>query len=331
MKAIKTDTVVIRPRRAHGNGGDRKKKLKMNEAGSRRKRFKSNIPLFILFIPIIVFFIVFKYFPMVGLVIAFKNYNFSGGIWGSEWVGLENFRMLFSNPQTLSIIRNTVVLSCLGLIIGFPFPILLAILMNDVRRMWFKRTVQTLVYLPHFLSWVVLGGMVLTIFSIETGIVNHLLQAWFGFSYPFLYKEGSWIAIFIGSGIWKEAGWGAIIYLAALSGIDPSLYEAASIDGAGKWKKILNVTLPGILPTIVMMFILNIGHVMEVGFDQVFMLKNSVVSNISEVISTYIYRIGLKGAQFSLSTAMGLFESIIGLILVVTANRIARKFGQGLW
>ncbi|WNQ10755.1 ABC transporter permease subunit [Paenibacillus aurantius] len=300
-------------------------------ARERRKRFRMNLPLLILFAPIAAFFIIFKYAPMAGLVIAFKNYTFYDGIWGSEWVGLHNFEQLFSNPQTLSIIRNTVLLSCLNIVFGFPFPILLAILLNEVRRQWFKRLVQTLVYLPHFLSWVIVGGMVVTIFSQETGIVNHLVKAWLGEPYPFLYKDGSWIAIFVGSGIWKGAGWGAIVYLAALTTIDPHLYEAASLDGASKWRQIWHVTLPGISSTIVVMFILTLGHVMEVGFDHVFMLQNSVVSGISEVISTYIYRVGLQGAQFSLTTAMGLFESLIGLVLVLTANRIARRLGQSLW
>ncbi|QYR21746.1 ABC transporter permease subunit [Paenibacillus sp. sptzw28] len=300
-------------------------------ANRRRKRWKQNIPLLILFAPIVAFFIIFKYAPMAGLIIAFKNYTFYEGIWGSDWVGLRNFKQLFSNPQTISIIRNTVFLSCLNIVVGFPFPIILAIMLNEARRQWFKRVVQTLVYLPHFLSWVIVGGMVVTMFAQETGVVNHLVKMWTGEPYPFLYKEGSWIVIFVGSGIWKGAGWGAIIYLAALTAINPHLYEAASMDGASKWRQIWHVTLPGISSTIVVMFILTLGHVMEVGFDHVFMLQNSVVSNVSEVISIYIYRVGLQGAQFSLTTAMGLFESIIGLVLVLTANRVARRFGQSLW
>ncbi|UVI31995.1 ABC transporter permease [Paenibacillus spongiae] len=305
--------------------------LTHGNANRRRKRWKQNIPLLILFAPIVAFFIIFKYAPMAGLVIAFKNYTFSEGIWGSDWVGLKNFRQLFTNPQSITIIRNTLFLSCLNIVVGFPFPIALAIMLNEARKQWFKRIVQTLVYLPHFLSWVIVGGLVVTIFAQETGFVNHLVKMWTGEPYPFLYKDGSWIAIFVGSGIWKGAGWGAIIYLAALTSIDQHLYEAASMDGAGKWRQIWHVTLPGISSTIVVMFILNLGNVMEVGFDQVFMLQNSVVSGVSEVISTYIYRVGLQGAQFSLTTAMGLFESVIGLILVLTANRIARRFGQSLW
>ncbi|MBP1996811.1 putative aldouronate transport system permease protein [Paenibacillus eucommiae] len=294
-------------------------------------RLRRNIPIFIMFIPVIIFYLIFKYLPMLGVVIAFKDYNFIQGIMNSPWVGWKHFRILFDNPQSLEIIRNTFVLGLLTVFIGFPFPIILAILLNEVRRMWFKRIVQTLVYLPHFFSWVIVGGVVLTLFSQESGIVNHLLQRVTGEAYPFLYKSGSWIVIFLGSGIWKETGFAAIIYLAALSSIDTSLYEAAGIDGANKWKQIIHVTIPGIASTIVIMFILSIGSVLEVGFDKVFVLQNPVVSNISEVISTYIYRIGIEGAQFSFTAALGLFESVVGLVLVLLANRTARKFGQGLW
>ncbi|WP_188997220.1 ABC transporter permease [Paenibacillus nasutitermitis] len=284
-----------------------------------------------MFAPVILFYLIFKYLPMLGVVIAFKDYNFIQGIMNSPWVGWKHFRVLFDNPQSLEIIRNTFVLGLLTVLIGFPFPIILAILLNEVRRMWFKRIVQTLVYLPHFFSWVIVGGVVLTLFSQESGIVNHLLMRVTGEAYPFLYKSGSWIVIFLGSGIWKETGFAAIIYLAALSSIDTSLYEAAGIDGANKWKQIIHITIPGIASTIIIMFILSIGNVLEVGFDKVFVLQNPVVSSVSEVISTYIYRIGIEGAQFSFTSALGLFESVVGLVLVLLANRTARKFGQGLW
>lgn len=283
-----------------------------------------------MFAPIILYFLLFKYAPMGGLIIAFKSYNFADGVFGSPWVGLGQFKTLFSNPQTLQIIRNTFVISVLGLLIGFPFPIMLAILLNEVRRTWFKRWVQTFVYLPHFLSWVIVSGIVVTIFATE-GVVNDLLSGLLGDRYSYLYNEGSWLAIFLGSGIWKGAGWGAIIYLAALASIDPSLYESASIDGANKWKQIWHITLPGIAPTIVIIFILSVGNVMEVGFDQVYTMKNSAVFGIAEVISTYTYKVGLQQMQFSLTTAMGLFEAFIGLTLVLIANSSARRFGQGLW
>ncbi|WP_059049303.1 ABC transporter permease [Paenibacillus senegalimassiliensis] len=284
-----------------------------------------------MFIPVIAFFVIFKYVPMGGVVIAFKKYNLMDGIVHSPWVGFDNFRLLFSTPTTVQIIRNTLMLSLMSIIIGFPFPIILAILLNEVRHMWFKRLVQTLVYLPHFFSWIIVSGIIVTIFSQQNGIVSGWWESLTGHTYPFLYREGSWLTIFVGSGVWKEAGFSAIIYLAALTNIDPTLYEAASIDGASKWKQIRHVTLPGLQVTIVLMLILAMGRVMEVGFDQIYMLQNSTVSDVSEVISTYIYKVGLMGSQFSLTAAIGLFESLVALILVLITNAIARRFGNGLW
>ncbi|MBA2938608.1 sugar ABC transporter permease [Paenibacillus sp. CGMCC 1.16610] len=296
-----------------------------------KRVLKQNIPLYLMFLPIMIFFLVFKYYPMTGLVIAFKKYSFIKGIWGSPWSGLSSFKLIFSNDQMIDIIWNTLLLSGLSIVIGFPVPIILALLLNEVRKMAFKRMVQTFVYLPHFLNWVIVGGIVITLFSQNTGTINHVIERLFGTTIPFLYKESTWIGIYIGSGIWKDAGWGAIIYLAALTSIDQSLYEAANIDGANKWQQMLRITLPGILPTIIIMLILKIGHLMEVGFDQVYVLQNDAVSQVSEVISTFMYKIGVQQANFSLATAMGLFESLVGLVLVVLANRIARYFGQGLW
>ncbi len=296
-----------------------------------KRIWRQNIPLFIMFAPILIFFAVFKYYPMLGLAIAFKNYRFIDGIWGSEWIGFDMFELIFRNKQLLGIIWNTFMLSGISIVAGFPIPILLALLLNEIRRAWFKRTIQTFVYLPHFLNWVIVGGIVITIFSQSPGTINQLLDRLFGFTFPFLYNETSWIAIFISSGIWKEAGWGAIIYLAALSTIDQSLYEAASIDGANKWQQMTRITIPGILPTVFIMLILKIGQLMEVGFDQVYVLQNNTVAQISEVISTFMFKMGIQQAQFSLATAMGLFEALVGLVLVVTANAIARRFGHGLW
>ncbi|MCR2805621.1 ABC transporter permease subunit [Paenibacillus sp. SCIV0701] len=284
-----------------------------------------------MFLPGIVFLLLFKYIPMGGLVIAFKEYNMYDGILGSPWVGMDNFNMLFNQMQTVTIIKNTLMLSVLSLVIGFPVPIALAIMLNEVRKAWFKKSVQTLLYLPHFFSWVIVSGIVLEIFSLESGVINHWITRLTGEPFPFLYEPGSWVAIFIGSGIWKEMGFSAIIYLAALTTIDPHQYESASLDGATKWQQIRYITIPGIMPTIVLLLILSVGKVMDVGFDPVFMLQNEVVSNVSNVISTYIYTFGLQRAQFSLTTAMGLFENLVGLILVLTANQIARKFNQELW
>lgn len=305
--------------------------MKQRRRVNAKRRLKDNIPLLILFVPVLLFYLIFKYVPMFGAIMAFKDYNFAQGILHSPWSGFRNFQILFSNPQTLGIIRNTLVLSVLSIVIGFPVPFILAILLNEARKQWFKKWVQTLVYLPHFFSWVIVGGIVVTLFADQTGIVNVVLERITGSSTSFLYNDISWIAIFVGSGIWKEAGFSTIIFLAAITNIDPSLYEASSLDGANKWKQILHVTLPGISSTAILILILQMGNVMSVGFDPVYVLQNSGVYNVSEVISTYIYKVGIQGGEFSLTSAMGLFESVVGFILVFATNMAARKFDRGLW
>ncbi|MFM9277818.1 ABC transporter permease [Paenibacillus jiagnxiensis] len=304
---------------------------KAKQAFYETKRFRQNIPLFLMLIPGILYYVIFRYLPMGGLVIAFKDYNFRDGILSSPWVGLKYFKILFQSDATLQIIWNTLELSILNLIFGFPAPIIIAIALNEVRKRWLKRWIQTIIYLPHFLSWVIVAGLVLTLFSIDGGTLNKLLEQWGMEPVPFLYRIESWVAIFIGSGMWKEMGFGAIIYLAALSSIDPSLYESAALDGAGKMRQIWHITLPGLRPTIILLLILGMGRLMEVGFDQVYNLQNPTVLEKAEVISTYVYKVGLQKAQFSLTTAMGLFESVVGLVLLLSANALARKFDQGLF
>jgi putative aldouronate transport system permease protein len=295
------------------------------------KRLRGNMPLLLMFIPVILFYLIFKYAPMAGLIIAFKDYNFYDGVFHSPWVGFEHFQKLFSNPNSLKIIRNTLLLSSLNIFVGFPFPILLAILLNEVRKMWFKKIVQTLVYLPYFYSWIIVGGIVFSIFGIEGSWLSHWMTLIKLEPFPFLYNIKSWVTIFVGAGIWKDMGFNAIIYMAAMTTIDPSLYESASMDGANKWKQIIHITIPGIAPTIILLFILSMGRVMEVGFDPIYVLQNAAVNDVSDVISTYIYRVGLQGAQFSLTTAMGMFESVVALILLLSVNWIARRFQKGLF
>jgi len=290
-----------------------------------------NLQLFLMFIPGVLFYVLFKYLPMGGLVIAFKDYNFADGILHSPWVGLDQFQTLFHQDQTLGIIRNTLGLSLLSIVCGFPIPIFLAIMLNEAKSLLFKRAVQTIVYLPHFFSWVIVGGLIVSLLSIESGTINNWIKQAGGEPIPFLYDAGSWIAVFVASGVWKEMGFNAIIFLAALTSIDPHLYESASLDGAGKWKQIVHVTIPGISTTIVLLLILQLGKVMEIGFDHVFVLQNSLNASVSEVISTYIYRVGLQGGQFSLTAAMGFFESVVGFLLVWSANAVARRFGHGLF
>jgi putative aldouronate transport system permease protein len=297
----------------------------------RRKRWKQNVPLLVMFAPVIVYFLLFKYVPLGGYIIAFKSYNLTDGILGSPWTGWSNFQLLFENPIMIRIIKNTFIISLLTVVVGFPFPIIAAILLNEVRHTFFKRTVQTFIYLPHFLNWVIVGSFVLLIFAQDHGIVNEIVKRIAGEPYPFLYQKGSWLTIFLGSGIWKEVGFSAIIYLAALTSIDPTLYESASLDGANKWRQIWNITIPGITPVIVLMLVLQMDKVMNVGFDQIFVLTNPTVRDMSDVISTWSYTVGLGRGQFSLTTALGLFQSLIGLVLVLTANQIARKFDKSLW
>lgn len=303
----------------------------VKQAFYHTKRFRQNVPLFVMLIPGILFYVLFRYLPMGGLVIAFKDYNFHDGILGSPWAGFRYFELLFQSDATVKIIWNTLFLSMLSLIFGFPAPIIIAIALNEVRKSWLKRWIQTIIYLPHFLSWVIVAGIVLTVFSIDGGTINKLLEQWGMEAIPFLYRPGSWVAIFVGSGIWKEMGFSAIIYLAALSSIDPSLYESAGLDGATKLRQIWHITLPGIRSTIILLLILGMGRLMEVGFDQVYNLQNGSVLQTAEVISTYVYKVGLQQAQFSLTTAMGLFESCVGLILVLSANAVARRFDQALF
>ncbi|MGG1554496.1 ABC transporter permease [Paenibacillus ferrarius] len=282
-------------------------------------------------LPVFAFYVLFKYWPMGGLIIAFKSYNLGDGILHSPWVGFDNFKQLFSTPNTLEIIWNTFWLSFLSLVFGFPVPIILAVMLNEIRRAWYKKWIQTIVYLPHFFSWVIVSGIVLSLFATDYGTINKVLKLFSIEPITFLYESKSWVTIFIGSGVWKEMGFSTIIYLAALTTIDPSLYESASMDGATKFRQIWHITLPGIRHTIILLLILAMGRIMEVGFDQVYNLQNSAVADVSEVISTYIYKMGLGNAQFSLTTAMGLFESVISCSLVLIANRIARKFDQALF
>lgn len=289
--------------------------------------------LYIFLLPIVVYYIVFRYLPMVGTVMAFQDFKFSTGLFGSEWVGLKHFQRMFESVQFWNTFRNTLLLNIGLVIFGFPMPIILAILLNEIECKVFKRITQSIMYLPHFMSWVVLGGIIINLLSPSTGIVNTILTNLFGIEpIYFMGKKEWWPVAFIVSDIWKGAGWGTIIYLAAITGIDSQLYEAAKIDGAGKFKQIIHVTLPGIRNTIVVMLILRMGSMLNIGFEQVYVLKNAAVNEVAEVISTYVYSLGISSAQYSYSTAIGLSQSVISCILVFTTNKIARKVsGEGLW
>lgn len=288
--------------------------------------------LYLLLLPVIVYYIVFKYAPLYGLSIAFKDYRFADGIWGSAWAGMKYFESLFNSREFFLVVRNTLLLNLYSILFAFPVPIILSILLNEIKSTWYKRGIQQMIYVPHFLSWVVMGGMIITILSPKAGIVNKILQLFTGDTIFFMSSNFWWPIVFVFSTVWKESGWGTIIYLAAIAGISPELYEAAIIDGASKFRQVWHITLPSITPTIVIMLVLRMGSVMDVGFEQVNILQNATVRDVSDVISTFVYRMGIEQAQYSLTTAMGIFQSLISVILLLLANNTAKKLtDNGIW
>lgn len=283
-------------------------------------------------LPGMIYFLVFKYFPLAGSVIAFQDFNIFKGFLGSEWVGLKWFEQFLSYPNLTRLLKNTLIISLYQIIFTFPAPILLAILLNELRMQRFKRVVQTIVYLPHFLSWTIVFGFVYMLLSVQTGFVNQAIEALGGSAVNFLQKAEYFRTIIISSGIWKEMGWSAIIFLAAIAGISPALYEAAKIDGASRFKQFVHITLPGMLPAIMILLLLKIGHILDLGFEQIYLFLNPLTLSTGEVLDTYAYRVGILGGKYSLTTAIGLFKSVIGLMLLVVANRASKATtGEGLY
>lgn len=265
---------------------------------------------------------------MYGVTIAFKDYNIFKGIFASPWVGLDVFKEVFSEPFFMISVRNTLFLNVLTLAINFPLTIILSLMLNEVRNLSFKRISQSLLYLPHFISWVVVIGLVFNLFSVKNGSVNNILNKMGLESIPFLIDNGWWVFTYVFSQVWKSIGWGTIIYLAALAGVNESLYDAAYIDGANQFKRIWHITLPCIKPTISIMFILSISKLMTIGLDAPLLLQNGKVIEVAEVISTYVYKVGLQDIRYSFATAVGLFQSVIGIILLTTANYITKAIGE---
>lgn len=290
-----------------------------------RQDWRRHWEIYLIALPVLLYYFMFCYVPMYGAVIAFKQYSPGLGILRSPWVGLENFRDFFSSYYFWRILKNTVVISFSNLLFGFPAPIILALLLNEVKVKWFKRSVQTISYLPHFISLVVVCGLIKTFLG-GNGIINQLLFSFFGIEKTNLLNNASaFVPIYVLSGIWQEIGWGSIIYLAALSGIDPSYYEAAVIDGASRWQKMWNITIPCILPTIIIMLILKIGGLMNLGHEKIILLYNDLTYDTADTISTFVYRKGLQEYDWSYSTAVGLFNSIINFILLISSNYVSRK------
>ena len=293
---------------------------------SLRPYLKHRHVLIMFMIPL-AFLVVFRYTPMYGLIIAFKEFRMNQGLLGSAWCGLENFRGLLSGGDFLRALRNTILISLMRLSFGFVAPIVLALLLNELRVHWYKRTIQTLTYLPFFFSWVILGGIFKMVFSVD-GPINDLLSGLGLEKIQFLAHKGWFLAMIIGTGIWQTVGYGAVIYLAALAGISPALYEAAMVDGAGRWRQTLHITLPCLIPTVVVLFILNLGGLLDAGFEQIYNLYNPIVYETSDILDTYVLR-RLVTMDYGLGTAAGLFKSVVGLMLVVGANSLANRVSGG--
>lgn len=282
---------------------------------------------YIVVLPVVVWLILFCYKPMYGVIIAFMDFNARKGISESPWVGVYQFVRFFQDPFFWRVIRNTLRISCLSILFSFPVPIMLALMLNEIRTSWFKRTLQTVTYMPHFISTVVVCSLLHTLFG-ANGLVPEYLKTLGGTGRSWLLQADMFYPLYIGSGIWEEAGWNSIIYLAALSGINQDLYEAARIDGAGRWKQLWHITLPGILPTVIMLFILKLGKVMSLGYEKIMLLYDPLTYEVADVISTYVYRKGLLDVDYSYSTAINLFNSVVNIILLLTANKLSKKAGQ---
>lgn len=307
------------------------KRTKVSKYESVRKSLKKDWQLYTFLILPVIYLIVFQYLPMVGNAIAFRRFMPGGSMIGEEFVGLRYFQMFWNDRTFWRVFRNTVSIGGLTLLFNFPIPIIFALLLNELKSVKFKRFVQTASYLPHFISMVIVAGMIMEMFS-ANGIINQMIQ-WFGGDPIIFMQRAEWFrTIYVGSDIWQRTGWGAILYLAALTNIDPNLYEAAAIDGAGRLRQTWHVTIPGILPTVITLLILNIGSFMNVGFEKVFLLYNPLTYETGDVISTYLYRIGLGSANFSYATAIGLTQAVIGFILVMGTNLLSRKLtSRSLW
>lgn len=298
------------------------------DASTVFRRLVRNRYLYALLAPGILYFVLFRYVPMWGMVIAFQDYHPVAGVAGSEWVGWKHVIRLFQDSTFYMLLRNTLVLFVLSMVFYFPVPILLALMLNEVRISLFKRSVQTIIYIPHFFSWIIVVSLTYVLLSSQNGIVNDVLVSFGLHKINFLLSEGWFRPLFVMQTIWKEAGWGTIIFLAAISGVDPQLYEAARMDGVNRFRQIWHITLPGIRNVIVIMIILRTGNVLELNFDHIYVMLNAMNRSVAEVFDTYIYTSGIQQGQFSYSTAVGLFRNMAGLVMVLTANWLSKRFGD---
>ncbi len=295
------------------------------------KEVKKHKSIYLIFLPTLLFYLIFRYLPMFGTVIAFQDYSITRGIFGSKFVGLENFRNFLTSYNFVRLLRNTLVINGLNLVIGFPLPIILALLLNEIKNLRFKKSIQTITYLPYFISSVVMVG-ILFIFVASDGIINGIRQSLGLDIVPFMTTPEYFPWIYLITTMWQSLGWSSIIYIAAIAGVDQELYEAAKIDGAGRWKQMLHVTLPGITPTIVILLVMQIGTMLSVGYEKIILMYNASIYETADVISTFVYRKGMLNSDYSYSTAVSMFNSICNFILLMTANTISNKItGDGLW
>lgn len=311
-----------------------RKERKTEKAASRAdflRYFKSHYWLYIMVLPGLIYLLIFHYLPMYGIAIPFFDYSPVKGLLGSKYVWLDNFKYLFKSPDFLNVLKNSLVLSFEKLLFGFPAPLILALIINEIRRTRIKKVVQTVVYIPHFVSWVVMSGIIISLLSTDGGIVNKIVVALGGEKVNYLINSKYFRPILVITDIWKEVGWGTIVYLAAMSGIDVSLYEAADMDGAGRFKQIIYVTIPSIVPTMIVLLVLRMGSVLSNGFEQVFLLYSPSVYDVGDVLETFSYRLGLLEGRYSFATAVGMFQSLVGLIFISISNKLAAKAGGALW
>ena len=294
--------------------------------------YRKHFPLVVMFLPAIIYFFVFKYIPIYGITLAFKDYNISKGIMGSEWVGLEHFTKLLRSSTFTRSVRNTIIISFGKILFGFPAPIILALFLNEVKNLRFKKVVQTISYMPHFLSWVILAGIFHQFFSPSNGVINNILGM-LGIEPIYFMASNEWFrTVLVATSVWQGVGWGTVVYIAAIAGINPEYYEAAECDGASRFQKMFKITLPLLAPTIAVLFILRVGSVLDAGFDQVFNLYSKGVFEKGEIIDTYVYRLGLGNMKYDQATAVGLFKNAIGFVLVVITNFVSKKLsGSGIW
>ena len=321
---IRKEDILMNTTQIQGN--------KRKESSAVQKHWRTYWPYYVMMLPGVLYIILFKYIPMLGSVIAFEDYSAFQGILGSKWVGLDNFRKLFHYPDFYKILRNTIILGCLKTFLTFPIPVILALLLNEVNNRVAKKSIQTIICIPYFVSWVVVGGLFFDFFG-DSGIFNNI-RSFFGLQPILAMQKESWFRpIYVLSTIWKESGWGTVVYLATISGIDPSLYESASIDGASRFQKMRFITFPLLVPTVLTLLLMNIGGFLTLGFEQVYNLYTPMTYSVADIFDTYVFRVGIQQAQYSFATAVGLFQSVVGLIMVVTFNKIANKVSEdgGLW